>query len=101
MLVKLRLSRVRRTRKHDSPANFIIKYEKIYSGEHILTRRHQALLSVFRGRLLDKRDGDTAVERCEVYVQDHSEKGDCRLVVKMVCRHGMRGPLSAARMLLI
>lgn len=48
----------------------------------------QALLSVFRGRLQDKRDGDTAIERCEVFVQDEADKTECRLVVKMICRHG-------------
>ncbi len=49
----------------------------------------QALLSVFKGRLGDVRDKDTAVERCEGYIQDQPDKTECRLIVKMVCRHGM------------
>lgn len=49
----------------------------------------QALLSVFKGRLGDVRDKDTAVERCECYIQDHPDTTECRLIVKMVCRHGL------------
>ncbi len=49
----------------------------------------QALLSVFKGRLGDVRDKDTAVERCECYIQDEPDKTECRLIVKMVCRHGL------------
>ena len=29
------------------------------------------------------------MERCEVSIQDRPDKTECRLVVKMVCRHGM------------
>ena len=50
---------------------------------------NQALLSVFKGRLGDVRDKDTAVERCECYIQDQPDKTECRLIVKMVCRHGL------------
>jgi cell cycle checkpoint control protein RAD9A len=49
----------------------------------------QALLSVFKSRISDVRDKDTAVERCECYIQDQPDKTECRLVVKMICRHGM------------
>ena len=49
----------------------------------------QALLSVFKGRVGDMRDKDTAVERCECYVQDQPNKTECRLIVKMICRHGL------------
>ncbi|KAK0508589.1 hypothetical protein JMJ35_008865 [Cladonia borealis] len=50
---------------------------------------NKALLSVFKGRLGDVRDKDTAVERCECYIQDQPDKTECRLIVKMVCRHGV------------
>lgn len=50
---------------------------------------NKALLSVFKGRLGDVRDKDTAVERCECYIQDQPDKTECRLIVKMLCRHGV------------
>ena len=49
----------------------------------------QALLSVFKGRLGDVRDKDTAVERCKCHIQDQPDKTECRLIVKMLCRHGV------------
>ncbi|CAD6579613.1 MAG: hypothetical protein ASARMPRED_009203 [Alectoria sarmentosa] len=50
---------------------------------------NKALLSVFKGRLDDVRDKDTAVERCECHIQDQHDKTECRLIIKMVCRHGV------------
>ncbi|MCJ1464171.1 hypothetical protein MMC07_002784 [Pseudocyphellaria aurata] len=50
---------------------------------------NKALLSVFRSRLIDARERDAAVERCEVCIQDQPDKPECRLVVKMICRHGV------------
>ncbi|KAF6233759.1 hypothetical protein HO173_007971 [Letharia columbiana] len=50
---------------------------------------NKALLSVFKGRLGDVRDKDTAVERCECNIQDQPDKTECRLIVKMLCRHGV------------
>jgi len=49
----------------------------------------QALLSIFKGQLRDLREKDTAIERCECYIQDQPDKTECRFVVKMVCRHGI------------
>lgn len=34
------------------------------------------------------RDKDTAIERCECYIQDQPDRTECRLIVKMICRHG-------------
>lgn len=48
----------------------------------------EALLSVFKGRLIDAREKDTAIESCEVSIQESPEKAECRLVVRMICRHG-------------
>ena len=48
----------------------------------------QALLSVLKAQLHDMRDKDTGIERCECHVQEEPNKPDCRLVFKMVCRHG-------------
>ncbi|CAF9919078.1 MAG: hypothetical protein HETSPECPRED_003939 [Heterodermia speciosa] len=50
---------------------------------------NKALLSVFKGRLADNRERGTAVERCEVHVQDEPDNVECRFVVKMICRHGV------------
>ncbi|KAL8790804.1 MAG: hypothetical protein Q9213_000428 [Squamulea squamosa] len=49
----------------------------------------QALASVFKGRLGDMRDRDTAVERCQVSIQDEINNTECRIVVKMICKHGV------------
>ena len=51
---------------------------------------YKALLSVFKGRVVDPtREKDTAVERCDVAIEDGEGKAQSRFVVKMVCRHGM------------
>ena len=55
----------------------------------IASKLQQALLSVFKGRLGDVRDKDTAVERCECHIQDQPDKTECRLFVRMLCRHGV------------
>ena len=48
----------------------------------------QALQSVFKGRANDVRGRETTVERCDVSIQDQPDKTECRLVVKMLCKHG-------------
>jgi len=49
----------------------------------------QALLSVFRGRVVDPtREKDTAVERCDVSVEDGGQTKS-RFIIKIMCRHGM------------
>ncbi|KUJ11758.1 Rad9-domain-containing protein [Mollisia scopiformis] len=51
---------------------------------------NKALLSVFKGRVVDPtREKDTAVERCDVSVEDGEGKSKSRFVIKMVCRHGV------------
>ncbi|KAI9795597.1 MAG: hypothetical protein M1833_006918 [Piccolia ochrophora] len=47
-----------------------------------------ALLSVFKARLGEARDRDTAIEKCELSIQDRSQNVECRIVVKVFCRHG-------------
>ncbi|KAI9786189.1 MAG: hypothetical protein M1839_007599 [Geoglossum umbratile] len=47
---------------------------------------NKALLSVFKS---DSKDKDTAIEKCEISVQDRPQKAQCRLVVKLTCRHGV------------
>lgn len=49
----------------------------------------KALLSVFKSRITDSRGGDTAIERCDVSIEDQPNKVQCRLIVKMICRLGM------------
>ncbi|THY31573.1 Rad9-domain-containing protein [Aureobasidium pullulans] len=50
---------------------------------------NKALLAVFKSRVTDPRGGDTSIERCEVSVEDKPDKVQCRLVVRMVCKHGV------------
>ncbi|KAI9845388.1 MAG: hypothetical protein M1838_001743 [Thelocarpon superellum] len=61
---------------------------KFNESVSIEARKDKALLSVFKGRLLDARDRDTAIERCELSIQDRPGVAECRLLVKMMCRHG-------------
>ncbi|KAN0076474.1 Rad9 domain containing protein [Elaphomyces granulatus] len=49
----------------------------------------KALLSVFKGRAVDSRDKDTAIERCEVDLIDTPDQAECRLVIKMLCGKGV------------
>lgn len=34
------------------------------------------------------REKETAAERCEVAIQDDIDNTKCRIVVKMICKHG-------------
>ena len=49
------------------------------------------LLSVFKGRGYDTKEKESPIERCEVQVQDQPGMAECRLIVKMLCRHGVTG----------
>ena len=49
----------------------------------------QALLSIFRRRLADTRDKDSALERCEFELQARPDQAECRLVFKLVCKNGV------------
>ena len=49
----------------------------------------QALQSVFKGRASESRSRENNIERCDVSIQDQPDKADCRLIVKMICKHGM------------
>jgi cell cycle checkpoint control protein RAD9A len=47
-------------------------------------------LSVFKGRAGDPtREKDTAIERCEVAVEDGDGAAKSRFIIKIVCRHGV------------
>lgn len=39
--------------------------------------------------MVDARDRDTSIESCEVSVQDRPDKAESRLVIQMICRHGI------------
>ncbi|KAM5448514.1 putative exodeoxyribonuclease III [Microsporum audouinii] len=49
----------------------------------------KALLSVFKGRAIDFKDKDTAIERCVTQLFDSPDESECRLVVQMICKHGV------------
>ncbi|KAG0648557.1 DNA repair rad9 [Hyphodiscus hymeniophilus] len=51
---------------------------------------NKALLSVFKGRVVDPtREKDTAVERCDVSIEDGEGETKSRFIIKIVCRHGV------------
>ena len=49
----------------------------------------QALLSIFKRRVAEGKDKDTALERCEFELQAKPDQMKCRLVIRMLCRHGV------------
>ncbi|RDW70257.1 hypothetical protein BP5796_08654 [Coleophoma crateriformis] len=49
---------------------------------------NKALLSVFKGRSFDP-EKETAVERCDVVVEDGEGKTKSRFIIKIICRHGV------------
>ncbi|KIY00540.1 uncharacterized protein Z520_03203 [Fonsecaea multimorphosa CBS 102226] len=49
----------------------------------------RALLSIFKRRLGDQRDKDTALETCDCELQDNLDQAECRLVFRLNCRHGV------------
>ncbi|KAH9844820.1 rad9 protein [Teratosphaeria destructans] len=50
---------------------------------------NKALQSVFKGRTNNARGYESTVERCEVVIQDQPDITECRLIVKMLGKHGM------------
>lgn len=54
-----------------------------------LVTSYKALLSVFKGRVADARGRESAIDRCEVSVQERPDEAECRLVVKMVHNQGI------------
>jgi len=56
--------------------------------DQIYLTGQQALQSVFKGRANDFRGRETMIERCDVSIQDQPDKTECRLIVKMICKHG-------------
>ncbi|PPJ57376.1 hypothetical protein CBER1_01424 [Cercospora berteroae] len=50
---------------------------------------NKALQAVFKGRAGDPRRPETAIERCDVSIHDGEESAECRLIVKMLSKHGM------------
>ncbi|KAI9758896.1 MAG: hypothetical protein M1835_000504 [Candelina submexicana] len=54
---------------------------------------NKALLAVFKGRLADARERETAIEKCELRIQDGQGIVECRLIARIICRHGQLNPL--------
>ncbi|EXJ69070.1 uncharacterized protein A1O5_08005 [Cladophialophora psammophila CBS 110553] len=49
----------------------------------------RALLSIFKRRLGDQRDKDTALETCDCELQANPDQPECRLVFRLNCRQGV------------
>ncbi|QDS75670.1 hypothetical protein FKW77_007473 [Venturia effusa] len=50
---------------------------------------NKALISVFKARITDARGRETAIDRCEVHVQDQADETQCRFIIRMICNHGV------------
>ncbi|KIW48515.1 uncharacterized protein PV06_01092 [Exophiala oligosperma] len=51
--------------------------------------QNRALLSIFKRRLADQRDRDTALDNCECELQDNLDEAECRLIFRLNCRQGV------------
>ncbi|OAP59924.1 hypothetical protein AYL99_04926 [Fonsecaea erecta] len=49
----------------------------------------RALLSIFKRRLGDQRDKDTALDTCDCELHDNPDQAECRLVFRLNCRQGV------------
>jgi cell cycle checkpoint control protein RAD9A len=60
------------------------------AGDKFTCRIHnKALVSIFKGRALDpSKEKGTAIEKCEVSVEDGEGKARSRFIVKLVCKNG-------------
>lgn len=45
-------------------------------------------MSAFKARLFDPRNRDSPIDRCDLTIDEQPDKVECRLIIKMVCRHG-------------
>lgn len=52
---------------------------------------------MFKGRAHESRGRETAIERCDVTLQDEPDKTECRLIIKMLCKHGRDRPTQRER----
>ncbi|EKG20046.1 Rad9 [Macrophomina phaseolina MS6] len=79
-------------------ASFVLDASKFFSdyrfasdadGRFTCRIYNKALLSVFKGRILDPKGKDTTVDRCEVTLQDNLDEAECRLIIKMLSNQGV------------
>ena len=49
----------------------------------------KALQAVFKGRVGDAKRPETTIERCDVTIQEGEDTAECRLIVKMLSKHGL------------
>lgn len=73
---------------------------KIYNKVELVSclvysaNQFQALLSVFKGRVVDpNRERDTSIDRCDVAIEDGEGKSKSRFIIKIFCKHGNACPL--------
>lgn len=54
----------------------------------------KALQAVFKGRVGDAKRPETTIERCDVTIQEGEDTAECRLIIKMLSKHGMLAVLA-------
>ncbi|KAF4553684.1 DNA repair protein rad9-like protein [Elsinoe fawcettii] len=50
---------------------------------------NKTLLSAFRSRLAENRNADTPIERCDISIEEDADATECRMVVAIICKHGL------------
>ncbi|KAG8631286.1 hypothetical protein KVT40_000426 [Elsinoe batatas] len=50
---------------------------------------NKTLLSAFRSRLAENRNADTPLERCDISIEEDADATECRMVVAIICKHGL------------
>ncbi|RDI88972.1 hypothetical protein Vi05172_g1006 [Venturia inaequalis] len=63
--------------------------DKRGDGRFTCSIPNKALISVFKARITDARGRETAIDRCEVNVQDQADETQCRFIIRMICYHGV------------
>ena len=53
------------------------------------TEGRQALAAIFRRRLAETRDKESALERCDFELQARPDQTECRLIFKLICKQGV------------
>ncbi|KAK4494038.1 hypothetical protein PRZ48_015225 [Zasmidium cellare] len=89
-LTALNLSRTAYASFSLDARQFFISYDfNASAGDRFTCQLYnKALQSVFKGRA-NERGRETTVEQCDVSIQDQPDKTACRLIVKMLSKHGM------------
>ncbi|TKX19163.1 DNA repair protein rad9 [Elsinoe australis] len=76
------------------PSSFFLSYDfdghaSTTPGRFTCQLYNKILLSAFRSRLSENRNADTPIERCDISIEEDADATECRMVVAIICKHGL------------